>query len=125
MIGSVVIDWEYVRSLRELQAPDEPDIVAELVKVFSSESVTRVGLLHDAVRRHDAEQIRRLAHVLRGSAGQIGAIKLARISRELETSMSAGGDASTLVAAVDDALREALATLEAGDAQLRFANPFD
>jgi two-component system, sensor histidine kinase and response regulator len=115
---STSIDWEYLHSLRELQPPDEPDVVAELLQIFSTESVARVALLHDALRHGDAEEIRRLAHMLRGSAGQIGALELARVAERLEQSgRQPESDVSGLVDAVDDALREALAVLDAGGSQ--------
>jgi HPt (histidine-containing phosphotransfer) domain-containing protein len=115
MNRSAVIDWEYLESLRELQPLDEPDVVQELVSMFSADSQLRQTLLHDAVRRHSSEEIRQVAHSLRGSAGQVGAIEVARLSGLLEAAAATfDWDADTLVRQVDVALREALSALDEG-----------
>jgi HPt (histidine-containing phosphotransfer) domain-containing protein len=118
VISNTVIDWEYLRSLRSLQGPDEPDIVEELVQIFATEAELRGGRLQEAVRTGNADDIRRVAHMLRGSAGEIGASVLAKLATELEAKAGAGNvddEVRSLVERVCGALQEASAVLLAGD----------
>jgi HPt (histidine-containing phosphotransfer) domain-containing protein len=120
MIRSAVIDWAPLRSLRELQGPDQPDIVATLVQTFSNVSALGLSRLHQAVGDGDAEAVRHAAHSLRGCAGQIGAVELARVSQQLEAcTRTAGGELASMAEVVSVALREALIALGAGDPQAR------
>jgi HPt (histidine-containing phosphotransfer) domain-containing protein len=118
MISNTVIDWEYLRSLRALQGPDEPDIVEELVQMFATEAEVRGARLQEGLRSGNADDIRRVAHMLRGSAGEIGAPVLAKLATELEAKAGAGqvdAEVTALVERVHGALQEASAVLLAGD----------
>ena len=118
MISNTVIDWEYLRSLRSLQTPDEPDIVEELVQMFASEATIRGARLQESLQNGNADDIRHVAHMLRGSAGEIGAGVLAKLATELETKAGAGqvdAEVTSLVERVCGALQEASAVLLAGD----------
>jgi len=54
------------------------------VKIFLTTLKTRVRQLGQAVDSGDSEQIRRLAHTLKGSSGQMGGRHLARLCKAME-----------------------------------------
>jgi HPt (histidine-containing phosphotransfer) domain-containing protein len=117
-MSSTVIDWEYLHSLRDLQPPDEPDIVEELVQMFAGEAVVRGARLQDALGAGNADDIRRVAHMIRGSAGEIGAPSLNALAAQVEASAGRGAvddEVVTLVGQLRAALSAAVAALEAGD----------
>jgi CheY-like chemotaxis protein len=71
-------------ALRDLQGAGQPDILAELIAVYLRDTPPRLTALHEALARTDAEAVRREAHGLKGSSGQIGAVQVARLCADLE-----------------------------------------
>jgi len=77
----------------ELIARQEPlrrlggdnDLYRELLAIFVSEEAPRTDGFREAMAKGDAENLRRLAHSLRGSARTIGAEPLAAAAERLET----------------------------------------
>jgi len=104
------IDSRVIAQLRELQDPDEPDLVQSLIALFFTEGQERIDRILAAARAGDAATIERAAHSLKGSAGTIGARRLSAACAALEA--AAPGDAADHVntvtreyAAAVDALR--------------------
>ncbi|MCK6480879.1 MAG: Hpt domain-containing protein, partial [Planctomycetes bacterium] len=84
------LDPAALDSIAELGEGEEGDIIAELVYIFSSEARPRMERLRAALAARDAEEVRREAHGLKGSAASIGAKALAEIARTLEEGGRAG-----------------------------------
>jgi HPt (histidine-containing phosphotransfer) domain-containing protein len=78
------IDLDVLESLKSLQQPDEPDFVTELIDLFLSDTASHLGALRTAVADGDFTEVGRVAHLMKGSSGNIGAVRLAEIFRELE-----------------------------------------
>jgi HPt (histidine-containing phosphotransfer) domain-containing protein len=55
----------------------------------------------------------RLAHQIKGASGQVGAERVSGIARVIESESKAGAVASAAVAAIDEALKETSAALDA------------
>ena len=101
--GEAPVDMEIIANLRDLQEPDEPDFVTELIDVLFEELPQKVRAIEDAAASGDAYRVNRLAHSLKSSAGNLGAMPLSRHFHALER-MGADGNVSTvpsLVAAVN------------------------
>ncbi len=77
--------------LRELQEEGEPDIVAELAELFLEDVPPRLKALRDAVEGGEAHSVQRVAHVLKGSCGNMGASRMATLSAQLQE-VGASGD---------------------------------
>lgn len=90
-----LLDLQALDRLRLLQADGEPDLVAELVTMFLAEAPQRLAAMSAAT---DAATRRRVAHDLRGIAGQLGAARLARACAAVEDAEDG--------ASVDDVGRE-------------------
>ncbi|MGB8266613.1 MAG: Hpt domain-containing protein [Candidatus Velthaea sp.] len=69
--------------LREVFEDDEAGIV-ELLEMALGTGGKHVAHLKDALAAHDAEGLHRAAHGIKGSASNIGALQVARISAEIE-----------------------------------------
>ena len=102
--GAVMTDSVPHRLLRGLSAPvdagadelidaarlgafrdDYPDIVDQLVDLFVQSTPPLLGELRAALDEGDRDELRRVAHKLKGSCQNIGATFMATLCRSLET----------------------------------------
>jgi CheY-like chemotaxis protein/HPt (histidine-containing phosphotransfer) domain-containing protein len=93
------IDQVQLASLREIRQPGV-DFVTELIDLFLNEATSHLKALHEAVMKHDAVEIQRMAHRLKGSSANMGATQMAALSEELE-SKDPAKDAGGLVAQLE------------------------
>jgi two-component system, sensor histidine kinase and response regulator len=78
------IDRSVLESLRELQEEGEPDIISELVQLFVEDTPPQLAALREAVEASDAQSVERIAHTLKGSCGNMGAVRMAKLCEELQ-----------------------------------------
>ncbi len=78
------LDRAILAELRSLQVEGEPDLVTELFGMFHAQFPMLMAEMHEAVAHGNAEQLKRLAHKVKGSSGNLGAHHLATLSDELE-----------------------------------------
>ena len=108
-----IVGWSQIEALRELQAPDEPDVVAEVIKTFVSDSSERLARLREAAVDGNLRQIELEAHTLKGTAGVIGAESLRADADRVEQAAKAS-QITNLTALIDrlaaslDAVHKAL-----------------
>jgi two-component system, sensor histidine kinase and response regulator len=81
-IGSV--DYSKLEGLRELQQEGESDILCELLELFLTDVPPRLVALREAVQSGDARSVERVAHALKGSCGNMGALRMEPLCTELE-----------------------------------------
>jgi HPt (histidine-containing phosphotransfer) domain-containing protein len=88
----------------------------ELVELFVEDARSRIAAIIEAVRRGDAAEVGREAHSLKGSASNVGAGAMERLSRELEMAARSGdlSGAPGWVDALDAELARVRAALAAG-----------
>lgn len=84
-----VLDPVVIETLRQLTPPGEPDVLAEVLKLFMDEVPRRIHRVRQALDAGDATAVQRAAHSLKGSAGNIGAHRLYEISRQLDDTAKA------------------------------------
>jgi two-component system, sensor histidine kinase and response regulator len=111
---SRTLDASALDRLRELESiTGELGLVDELVDGFVQRSTARLSGLRRAALDHDAAAVRGAAHWLRGSAGTVGAFRLAAVCRELEAAASSGdmGRAQELVARLEQEVFRAVRAL--------------
>jgi two-component system sensor histidine kinase/response regulator len=80
-----VLDATVIASLRELGGSDDPELLAELVRLFLADVPERLRLLGEAVERSDPRILEREAHALKSSAANLGALGLSALFREIES----------------------------------------
>ncbi|MDP1569150.1 MAG: Hpt domain-containing protein [Vicinamibacterales bacterium] len=84
MSGLPVLDHATLDRLRELNEPGEPDIVIEVLTLFLEDAPARVAAVAAAQAAGDARGLERAAHGLKGSAGNIGALRLQALCHRIE-----------------------------------------
>ena len=108
------LDPSVLGAYREFQQPGEPDFVTELIDLFLDDTTSHLKGLREAVSKNDGDEIRRVAHLLKGSSGNIGAGPMATLYEELEERRDLEiGDALTLLARIEiefERVRDALET---------------
>jgi two-component system, sensor histidine kinase and response regulator len=75
-----MFDGSRIRSFRE----NYPDIVERLVALFADSTPPLLDQLGAAARDRDEDQVRKLAHKLKGSCDNVGATRMAALCRTLE-----------------------------------------
>ena len=74
-----LIDWEQLIS----RWGDE-ELIKEVAEIFLKDSTERLEILSQAVKAHDAGEIKFYAHSIKGSAGNVGAVRLSHLASRLE-----------------------------------------
>jgi HPt (histidine-containing phosphotransfer) domain-containing protein len=95
--------------LCELQA-DYGDLAEQLLELFETTAATTLGDLRDALDAANNDEIRRLAHRLKGSARNVGATGMADLAAALEHDPP---DAPTALPRLETALAPTRAQLRA------------
>jgi histidine phosphotransfer protein HptB len=96
-MSEVHLDRERLDLMRELGEPGEPDPVMELVEVFEAQTQQLVAKLEAGQAEGDHDAIRKVAHSLKGSSGNLGAMRLAELSRLLENHATDRSNCNDLV----------------------------
>ncbi len=99
VISENIMDWEIVDSIRDLDDGDEAGtLLAELVDTFAAEFIENKDTLKKLIDQKDIEEIRMLAHKMKGSSANLGAIEFSKLCNEMEEKAKKGdlGDFSDL-----------------------------
>jgi HPt (histidine-containing phosphotransfer) domain-containing protein len=98
-----VLDSKVLDRLRQLTAPGEPDVLVAVLHLFLQEVPRRLATLRAAWAAGDAAEVLKVAHSLKGSAGNVGAQALFSVCRQLDDAGRTGGltGAQPLVDALD------------------------
>jgi two-component system, sensor histidine kinase and response regulator len=79
------LDRSVLEGLRELQEEGEPNLLDELIEMFFDDvPSSQLEALQEAMKAGDAHFVERVAHTLKGSCGNIGALRMAAICAELQ-----------------------------------------
>ncbi len=88
-----LLDEAQLTALRELSSPGE-NFLAQLLRIFEAQSTPMIEQISLAIRQQQARTLELLAHKLKGSASNLGALRLSEICHTLEHSARArlGGE---------------------------------
>ena len=100
-----------VDALKRLERFGGPKLRAEIMSLFLQEAPSRIAAARAAVARGNVEDVRSVGHMLKSSAGQMGAVGMQKICEQLETS-DPSQDLSRMLTDLDDALVRYTAWLE-------------
>jgi signal transduction histidine kinase/ligand-binding sensor domain-containing protein/CheY-like chemotaxis protein/HPt (histidine-containing phosphotransfer) domain-containing protein len=78
------LDAAALARIRALDRPGRPSMLKRVVEVFVGTAEQQVADLHTALVAADLGTVRRIAHSLKASFGNVGALHLARVTAELE-----------------------------------------
>ena len=85
-----VLDPVHLERLLELQRLSGSDVVPLIVNSFVKEGPRRLERMRGALARGDRQDLMLVAHTLKGGSAQLGALRVAAVSHELEESCAAG-----------------------------------
>lgn len=91
------VDLSVLASLRDFQQAGEPDFVTELIDLFLRDTIWQLELVRTAVANNEVNEFRRLAHLVKGSSGNIGAKQLATLCDAMENNELPNGAAGSLL----------------------------
>ena len=112
--GEGPLDRSVLAGLRELQEEGEPDILEELMGIFLAEATTQLAALREGARAGDASSVEGVAHALKGSSGNMGAVGMAALCQEIEEAGRSGNlaDAPGLVSRLGEEFGRVRAAFE-------------
>jgi HPt (histidine-containing phosphotransfer) domain-containing protein len=76
--------WVLPAALQQLQECGDELLVEELIEIFQTDTAARLEVLRQAVDTADYKITRTESHTIKGSALQVGAVKVADICLEME-----------------------------------------
>ncbi len=79
-----VIDPHALENLRSLSAGDNDEFLREITGIFLEDTPARIIELTQSLVRHDLASFTRAAHSIKGSAANLGAVKLRAVAEKLE-----------------------------------------
>jgi CheY-like chemotaxis protein/HPt (histidine-containing phosphotransfer) domain-containing protein len=79
------LDPSVLDDLRKLDTPGEPSLIDELGQLFLSSSPKRIQKMRECLDSKDFESIKREAHQLKSTSGNLGASSLSQLCEKLET----------------------------------------
>lgn len=82
--GTPTAAWTLPDELRLLAEFGDVDTVREVIAVFQSDTEKRILKIRTAITAADAPQVRAEAHAIKGSAGQVGAMTVSNVCRQIE-----------------------------------------
>lgn len=80
-----VINLKALADIRALQRPNRPDVLASVLRKYLDNSRESVDALRDAIRANNPAALQAIAHRLKSSSAQLGAVVVAARCQELET----------------------------------------
>ena len=92
------VNMEVLNAFEELQLDDGSDLIVELIDLYLQDLPQRVREIHEASIKAEWALLRRAAHGLKGSSGNLGVRHVAEICEKLERMDS--HDSPTAVAAL-------------------------
>jgi PAS domain S-box-containing protein len=112
-MAEAAVDAAVLDRLRELDG-DVPGLLAEVVSTFLRETPGRIGPIRTAFDNDDATALQSAAHGLKGSAGAVGASRLAELCASIErrTLEGAVAECARSVLELDSAFDQARDILE-------------
>lgn len=85
-----VLDASVMVAIRSLGGPDEPDVFAEVSRLFLADVPIHLLALSAAIEGNSAESVVQVAHRLRGGALEMGALRMAPLCAAIEHAARAG-----------------------------------
>ncbi len=111
--GDAVLDQKALQQLRDLGAANGLDVLGKVIVHFRQQSQKDVSLLRKAQTDNDSVALHRIAHSLKSSSANLGAMNLSRLCRELERDTAQGdlSEAPNLLNAIETHLPRVLNAL--------------
>jgi len=83
-IFRTAVDLAVLHSYENIQLDGEPDLIVELIDLYLEDARRRLAVMKLSLAKRDWLSVKREAHSLRGSSGNLGALQMALICDEIE-----------------------------------------
>ena len=80
------VDWQVLERFKKFQTGNNQHLIRELVLTFTNSASERTQALRAAALRGSPQEVRRVAHLLKGAAASVGAVGVAEAAGNLEES---------------------------------------
>ena len=84
VIANDAVDMEVLNAFEELQRDDGSDLIVELIDLYLLDAAKRVSQIREASIATEWVLLKRAAHNLKGSSGNLGVRQVAEICQKLE-----------------------------------------
>ena len=81
---SSAVNLKVLADIRSLQRANRPNVLASILRKYLDNSRDSINALHDAVRANNPAALQAIAHRLKSSSAQLGAVAVAARCQELE-----------------------------------------
>ena len=78
------VDLTVLSNYENLQVDGEPNLIVELIDLYLHDAQQRVAVMWESLAESNWASLKREAHTLRGSSGNLGALQTALICDEIE-----------------------------------------
>ena len=119
-----VLDTRVLAALQELERMSQAGLLARLITLYLQEARAQLAALQEAVAHGDARRVEEVAHGLRGSSAQLGAMQMTSLCTSLQEDAGTH-NLSRVVARVVDLTHEFSRVQAALGAVLRHTQPHD
>ncbi len=82
--NSVSLDSKILDSIRSVKKNGKPELLLDLIRTYLDSTPVLLKKLQDAVTGNDTEAIHETAHPFKSASGNLGALHLAELCREME-----------------------------------------
>jgi PAS domain S-box-containing protein len=108
-----LVNRQTLATLRDLQVPGGPDPLAEVIHLFLDDTPRMLTELRQCCTLRQPDALRRTAHSLKGSCGNMGAEHLAELCRQVEAKAQSGSlvGIDELIQAIEDTFPQVRALL--------------
>ena len=94
------LDLEVLAVLRAYQGEGDADLATEVIDSYLADLDRLIPQMRTAARERNYQQLKQIAHALKGCSGSVGATGLVRLGQEIEL-MAARADAQTVELLID------------------------
>ncbi|MEP6902263.1 MAG: PAS domain S-box protein [Actinomycetota bacterium] len=96
------VDLSVLNGFRDLQQPNEPEIVTELIDLFLDDAGRRITALKKSVAGRKITNIKEQAHGIKGSSSNIGAFHIAALCKKFEEEVLNITQIKSLITEIED-----------------------
>ncbi|MBC8413406.1 MAG: response regulator [Nitrospira sp.] len=111
---SEILEMNKLNRIRAINRDSMGDIVPKILHMYCNDSASIVSSLTNAVSSADSAMTRSLAHSLKASSGNVGAIRLASICKQLENCARTGSmsEAGAIMSIIEQEYEKACSAMQ-------------
>lgn len=109
-----IIDRARIDEINSITSHSYPSLLDRVIQHFRDDFPQKIAAMRDGAKQGDAMEVRKAAHALRGSSGQVGAVVVAKLCEQIELiaiKESVEG-IDRLMDVVEESFKQAVAQLE-------------